>query len=117
VLLKAVFKVKNRIKSFDLDRSFSYSNIESIAFEVGIGNQISIFPNPLQEEEFLNIEVPKSAAQLTLKIYNALGAELINTSLINNLNNQISKSLLSKGVNLVIIEDPGGIIRSEKVIR
>ncbi len=105
-----------RIKAFDIDRSFSYSNIASLTIGSTIGNQISIFPNPIQDDEYLNITVPKTSKSLSVTIYNALGAVLISGELQANSNNKFSKSLMSKGLNLVVIESAAGVVKVEKVV-
>ena len=105
-----------RVKLYDIDRSFTYSRIASLVVGTSVGDLISIFPNPLQNDEYLNISVPRVSNSLTLKVYNALGATLIDAKLRTNSNNRFSKKLLSKGINLVVIEEPGGIVKTEKIV-
>lgn len=105
-----------RLKSIDPDRSFDYSEVKSVTLGDDLANGISIYPNPLNDDAFLNIEIPRSAETLYLKILNAQGQLMHWEKLRAGQLNSIDARNLSQDLNLLIIENDYEIIRSEKVI-
>ncbi len=83
-----------RLKQFDLDGKFKYSNIIPVVFNRSIVNNIKINPNPVNY--FLNAEITASEkARIICKIYNTDGRQVkvlnadINTGR-NNISTDVS---------------------------
>ncbi len=115
--VEQIKKVYYRIKLIDPDRTFKYSMIRSLIFKNNFVDQITIFPNPVNEADFLNITIPKSSDEISVKILNAGGQVVYNGLLLTGEANYIPANKLSKGLNLVVIEGINGIIKSEQIIR
>ncbi len=84
-----------RLKQTDFDGEFSYSNIKRINFNL-VNNQIEIFPNPTKKQ--ITITGNKSEIE-TINIYNILGQNVTNKTIIKKLDNKVIIELtkLSEG--------------------
>lgn len=84
-----------RLRQTDFDGEFSYSNIKSINFNL-VNNQIEIFPNPTKKQ--IIITGNKSEIE-TINIYNVLGQNVTNKTIIKKLDNKVIIDLteLSEG--------------------
>ena len=85
-----------RLKQTDFDGKFSYSHIKSVDFNNLRNNQIEIYPNPTENQ----ITVIGNESELeTLIIYNLLGQDVTNKTIIQRLNKKVIINLnkLSEG--------------------
>ena len=105
-----------RIKLVDLDKSFAYSSVKRVVIDGVFSDLIDLFPNPLSHDEFLNIVVPRSNNSISLRVLNAQGAEISNTILANNATNQLSAKLFTEGLNFLIVEDQGEVLKVERLM-
>jgi hypothetical protein len=75
----------------------------------------SISPNPVIDILNINFErLPKTTT--SIRLYNLLGQELLYKSLTGTIQEQIDLSLFENGIYLVVLEDNGNVIGSQKII-
>lgn len=102
-----------RLKQTDIDGSFSYSSVVEV---VNSSYQIEVFPNPLQRNGQLNIQVEsQKATSLRIQLLNLMGQVLIDqqaTADAGNSTHQLDLANISQGYYLVAIETP-----FERVVR
>lgn len=95
-----------RLKMVDHDETFAFSRIRSISFEP----QVAVFPNPLHDHLIISSQQAES-----VQIVNAAGQTVFNTNAIPL--DGIDVSRLVTGMYLVLINLPGGFMKTAKIIK
>jgi hypothetical protein len=98
-----------RLKQFDFDGKFEYSNIAHVTFETD-PNHLEIYPNPFSNE--LNFSKNVSGE---IMIYNSLGQTVFNSQL--KFENKIKLSSLPKGQYWVQVLKEGREILVKKLLK
>jgi hypothetical protein len=80
--------------------------------ELTTNNIITIFPNPTEENLYVEVENPNT----TLNIFSTLGKLVLSESLVN-LKNQINIKELSNGIYIIKIIDSNRIISISKIVK
>ena len=68
-----------------------------------VANQISVYPNPVQQ--FLSIDLQSVSGDLILEIYDAAGKKVLSNQLLGNQVHQMDVSDLSAGTYIVSLQD------------
>lgn len=107
-----------RLKMIDLDGTFKYSSIISISNEKGADTEVSIFPNPAENELNVAIKSVKSK-QATVTIKDVIGRQIFveNVDLMNSYAvSTINTSSLADGTYLVTIHYDNEPAKTQKII-
>lgn len=107
-----------RLKMIDLDGTFKYSSIISISNEKGADTEVSIFPNPAENELNVAIKSVKSK-QATVTIKDVIGRQIFveNMDLMNSYAvSTINTSSLADGTYLVTIHYDNEPAKTQKII-
>jgi trimeric autotransporter adhesin len=108
-----------RLKQFDLDGKYRYSNIIPVLFDQSIVNTIKINPNPVNS--ILNIDITASEnAEILCRIYKADGREVrsLTAALVRGKNNITTDvSGLANGSYIVVIISNNERIAETKFIK
>ena len=108
-----------RLKQFDLDGKYSYSEIIPVQFNYPIVQKIKIYPNPVFNNLNLELTVLQNST-LLCKIYNAAGREVkaFTTSVsagINNVHTNISN--LPNGNYIIVIINKNDRVAETKFVK
>ena len=98
-----------RIKQFDLDGKFAYSNVAAINFDKG-GNIVIVYPNPAKDK--LNMEyTTEKAGKVQIQVVDSKGAVVLNNNIAvaagRNINS-INISSIAQGVYVLKCIDADG---------
>jgi hypothetical protein len=95
-------------KTISLDRSSMYSGI------------VSTYPNPANEEVFVEIQNKDLNGVLSLELRSSTG-QIIYETAVENMKGKIIKSIpltgVAKGMYMLVLKDENGTIQIEKVIK
>ena len=100
-----------RIRQVDIDGKYSFSGIVMIR-EVSDNKDISIFPNP--SRSMIQVTVPGNVQFSSIKIFDATGRLVINTS---NSNGRVDIHALKNGVYHLQAENNDGLLYKTNFIR
>ncbi len=95
-----------RLKQTDFDGTYSYSQIISISFQNQIAESANIYPNPTNR--FVFYEITSDQQSHKLRLYNALGEDVINKTpktTISETSSCLDLINLNKGVYYLLIEN------------
>nr|WP_295931757.1 T9SS type A sorting domain-containing protein [uncultured Dyadobacter sp.] len=95
-----------RLKMVDYDETFKFSRIRSVSFEP----QVAIFPNPVRDRLIISSQQTQS-----VQILNAAGQTVFKTNAIPL--GGIDVSGLATGIYLVLINLPGGFMKTATIIK
>ncbi len=101
-----------RLKQFDKNGAFKYSGIAEVNFTKK--SYVSVYPNPAYST--LTIEASNDYINATVKITNALGEEVINTTL-TSYSNLLDVSVLNSGFYFVTIDNGFGISKTKIMVQ
>jgi hypothetical protein len=101
-----------RLKQIDTNGTFSYSTIQTV--ETPNENNISIYPNPFQNEFFINID--ELYNPLRFEIYNQMG-QLLHSEVIENENRKLQMSHFPNGIYEVLFWREKEIIFRERLVK
>ena len=100
------------MKQIDTNGTFSYSTIQTV--ETPNENNISIYPNPFQNEFFINID--ELYNPLRFEIYNQMG-QLLHSEVIENENRKLQMSHFPNGIYEVLFWREKEIIFRERLVK
>ncbi len=101
-----------RIKMVDLDDSYTYSPIKSIAGELPA--QLGIYPNPADKKSEIRLKFPGDLRSADLKIFSLNGLEVYRQKGLSNESLQLPD--LPTGIYILAVKDEGGQIHKEKIL-
>ena len=110
-----------RVTGIDFDGTLSLSPIASAKLDNLQTYQVSVYPNPVQEE--INIVIPQSlqgSKTLSFKIYDVTGSLKLSkeVAITNQVNYNFSLSTLATGVyTLSVSDDLGKLNANQKIVK
>lgn len=102
-----------RLKQTDFDGKYTYSNLVQVDFENS--SDFNIYPNPFTTSTTIIISDDSQMINCELRIYNVLGAEVLSTSITQQLTT-INTSNLPSGTYYYKVVSKSKIIQSGKLI-
>lgn len=112
-----------RLKQVDFDGTYSYSQIVAVEFkkQVAASNgEAVIFPNPLGQNEVLNIQFPAWYTQALVVMRDMMGKEIFSKVIVFEENNLLYAIPLDKeipsGIYLITASSNRNVLFSKKVI-
>jgi hypothetical protein len=109
------------VTGVDFDGTLSLSPIASAKLDYLQTYQVSVYPNPVQEE--INIVIPQSlqgSKTLSFKIYDVTGSLKLSkeVAITNQVNYNFSLSTLATGVyTLSVSDDLGKLNANQKIVK
>lgn len=104
-----------RLKQIDFDGSFTYSSVQSI--KVDKMDQVSVYPNPVRQQETLNFAFANTENQeTTIRIIDAAGKEVYAAQFQNESTLSIPLPNLSEGIYYAAIYNRGDLSEIKKVL-
>ncbi len=102
-----------RIKMIDLDNSYTYSPVKSIAAELSA--QLGIYPNPADSKSEIRFQFPGDLRNVDLKIISLNGLEVYRktTGLSNG---SLKLPDLPTGIYILSVKDEYGQVHKEKIL-
>jgi hypothetical protein len=91
-----------RLRQVDRNGRFEYSTIIKLLFE-GYGKPMILYPNPASN--YIQFDFAGKQKTVYINVYDALGKEVINTSLANQAPLKMDISILSKGQYFIQLSD------------
>ncbi|MDB4334813.1 CotH kinase family protein [bacterium] len=91
-----------------LASTFEYSNGGTAALPKATASKISIFPNPVSDNLFINIPESIANSDGEIKILNMLGQTIYKTTLSNDIQNTVNVSVFKSGLYLLQIRSTNG---------
>jgi hypothetical protein len=101
-----------RLKQVDKNGAYKYSNISAVNFTKK--SYVDVYPNPAYSS--LVIEASNDYLNASVKITNALGEEVINTTL-NSYSNVLDVSVLQSGFYYVLIDNGNGVSKTKITVQ
>ena len=105
------------ITGFDYEEVFDEDMDDEIRMEISELLKVDIFPNPANNELFVQISTEYLKADYTLSIFDITGKLLMETSVNINTMNSINIKTLPKGIFFVRINMDTQMIHVEKIIK
>ncbi|MBK8620355.1 MAG: T9SS type A sorting domain-containing protein [Saprospiraceae bacterium] len=114
--LRSGSNVYYRLKMFDLDGTFEYSDIRGVNFGNDQSVGVSMYPNPTSQ--FLNLYISKGSSEEKgeLQVFDALGKLILSKKVIGSGIETIDMGRMSNGVYHVVLTQ-GDQIFKEKIIK
>jgi len=104
-----------RLKQTDFDGKYTYSNLVKVDFVHQMADNVSIYPNPFNTSATIMIKEVSQMINYELRIYNVLGAEVMNTSITNQITT-LETSDLPSGIYSYKLFENDKTIQSGKLI-
>lgn len=104
-----------RLKQTDFDGKYTYSNLLKVDFVKQLAVNVSIYPNPFNTSATIMIIDASQMINYKLRVYNVLGAEVMNTYITNQITT-LETSDLPSGIYSYIVFGDDEAIQSGKLI-
>lgn len=114
-LLSNVFsqRLYYRIKMIDLDNSYAYSPIKTIALKASA--QLGIYPNPAERKSEIRLKIPGDLSSADLKIISLNGLEVYRKTGVSG--SSVKLPDLPTGIYIISVDQGGHVLKEKILIR